>query len=84
MSLEGIRRLLMLTALLMCGAATTQASEREFDIRVNLTEPTLWTIDTVHLGNHQLSLSPDSTAAVLAVRPLWSAPPKIRSQEQKE
>ena len=63
----------MLTALLMCCAAFTQANEREFDIRVNLTEPTLWTIDTVHLGNHQLRLSTGRTAPVLEVMPLWSA-----------
>ena len=73
MSFEGFRRLLMLTALLMCCAAFTQANEREFDIRVNLTEPTLWTIDTVHLGNHQLRLSTGRTAPVLEVMPLWSA-----------
>ena len=73
MSFEGFRRLLMLTALLMCCAAFTQANEREFDIRVNLTEPTLWTIDTVHLGNHQLRLSTGRTALVLEVLPLWSA-----------
>ena len=73
MSFEGVRRLLMLTALLMCCAAFTQANEREFDIRVNLTEPTLWTIDTVHLGNHQLRLSTGRTAPVLEVMPLWSA-----------
>ena len=73
MSFEGVRRLLMLTALLMCCAAFTQANEREFDIRVNLTEPTLWTIDTVHLGNHQLRLSTGRTAPVLEVLPLWSA-----------
>ena len=73
MSFEGFRRLLMLTALLMCCAAFTQANEREFDIRVNLTDPTLWTIDTVHLGNHQLRLSTGRTAPVLEVMPLWSA-----------
>ena len=73
MPFEGVRRLLMLTALLMCCAAFTQANEREFDIRVNLTEPTLWTIDTVHLGNHQLRLSTGRTAPVLEVLPLWSA-----------
>ena len=73
MSFEGFRRLLMLTALLMCCAAFTQANEREFDIRVNPTEPTLWTIDTVHLGNHQLRLSTGRTAPVLEVMPLWSA-----------
>ena len=73
MPFEGVRRLFMLTALLMCCAAFAQANEREFDIRVNLTEPTLWTIDTVHLGNHQLRLSTGRTAPVLEVLPLWSA-----------
>ena len=61
-----------LIALLMCGAAFAQLSEGEFDIRLNLTQPALWTIDTAHLGNHQLQLRTDSNNPALEIRPLWS------------
>ncbi len=43
-----------------------------FDVSVDLTKPELWTVDTVHLGNHQLQLTPEMNGSAFIIAPLWS------------
>ena len=68
-----VQRLLVLTALVWIAAGCAQHVEPELEFRVDLTKPALWTVDTVHLGNHQLKLRSDLATPALTIEPQWSS-----------
>jgi hypothetical protein len=63
---------LALAALVSFCAGCALPAAPEFDVRVDLTKPALWTVDTVHLGNHQLKLNSDSATSTFTIEPQWS------------
>ena len=80
-SLAEVKKLLAMVAMLSAAACCAQVGVPEADLRVDLTKPALWTVDTVHLGNHQLTLRADATEPTLTIEPLWTA--QDRSSEIK-
>jgi hypothetical protein len=80
-ALAEVKKLLTMVAMLSATACCAQAGVPEADLRVDLTKPALWTVDTVHLGNHQLELRADATEPTLTIKPLWSS--QDRSSEIK-
>ena len=79
--LAEVKKLLAMVAMLLAAACCAQVGVPNVDLRVDLTKPALWTVDTVHLGNHQLELRADATEPTLTIKPLWSA--QDRSSEIK-
>jgi len=45
---------------------------QEFDIELDLTDSTLWTIDEVHLGTRQIKIGYDSEDSAVVMHPTWA------------
>lgn len=63
----------LLFALLSLAIVPAHAATAAAGIRLDMTDPALWTIDTVHLGNRQFTLSADKAANATVITPSWSA-----------
>ena len=42
------------------------------DFQLNMLDPALWTVDTVHLGTRQLQIDADRDSEATVIRPTWS------------
>lgn len=65
-------RLAFAAVVVLCAGCANHAAP-DFDLSVDLTNPALWTVDTVHLGNHQLKLSSDPASSTFTIEPQWSS-----------
>jgi len=59
-------------------AAGTSAARGEVrqagpDFQLNMLDPALWTVDTVHLGTRQLKVTADRSSEATVIHPTWSA-----------
>ncbi len=51
---------------------TTEAG-RQYDVELELTDPSLWVMDTVHLGTRQVEITCDENEKSAVMKPIWSA-----------
>jgi hypothetical protein len=56
------------------GSITARGEVRKAgpDFQLNMLEPALWTVDTVHLGTRQLQIDADRDSEATVIRPTWS------------
>jgi hypothetical protein len=49
------------------------ATEMKYDIELDMSNPSDWTVDVVHLGSKQIDIAYDSIDNAVVMHPLWSA-----------
>jgi hypothetical protein len=54
-------------------AARGDVRQASHDFQLNMLDPALWTVDTVHLGTRQLQITADRNSEATVIRPTWSA-----------